>query len=357
MAKETKKAQAHEAGEPVFIIKPVRKNWGLDYLHISLIVLVLVLIALAFSLSDFKSPPVRVNTTNGTTTCSASLNATCLGAKHTGAEALSAAETVIASYAEMNSTLSLLPYYSLVNRSAVSYLPAAKEWLVVVPYVDPFTNQTFNLSITLNDKNLTLVNSFNQMINPIMRTNNSVVAPGTVMLYGRSVCAYKKPFPVYLVVDPYAPGALNSMKLSINLSKTYRGTANFSYVFIFTGNAAQLYGTYGTVETQYLGRYTMCASEQAQFPAYISNLSTAFYGNPLSNYTLSEIVDTSRLNLTQFNSCLDNSTTILQNQATLAKLYGVVTTPEFIVNCRYASIPQTVTEALAYANSTIGSAG
>jgi hypothetical protein len=357
MAKEAKnagKANTQKAGEPVFIIRPVRKNWGLDYLHISLIVLALILIALAFSLSNFKAGPEQLNTTNSIG-CGSQLNATCSTAKHTQAEALSAAESIIASYADMNSTLSLLPYYSLVNRSTVSYMPSASEWLVVVPYIDPFTNETFNLAITLNDSNLTLVNSFNQLIKPIAFTNNSVVAPGTVMLYGKSLCSYTKPFPVYLMVDPYAPGAMSSIRLAMNVSNAYRGTANFSYIFIFTGNAAQLYRTYGTAETQEIGRYTLCASEQKGFPAYIANLSNTFFGSPLSNYTLSGVAGSSRLNMTQFNSCLYNSTSTLQNQATLARLYGVSTTPEFIVNCRYSSIPQTLTEALAYANRTIKS--
>ena len=50
MAKNVKKTEK----EPVFIIRPAMKNYGLDYLHISLIVLVIILVGLALALSFFK---------------------------------------------------------------------------------------------------------------------------------------------------------------------------------------------------------------------------------------------------------------------------------------------------------------
>jgi hypothetical protein len=53
--------------EPVFIVKPALKNFGLDYLHIILIALVIILIALAFALSTFKQGTIITNCQNSTT--------------------------------------------------------------------------------------------------------------------------------------------------------------------------------------------------------------------------------------------------------------------------------------------------
>src|SRR5271168_1470309 len=131
--------------EPVFIVKPAFKNFGLDYLHIILIALVIVLVVLAFALSTFKQGVVVTNCQYGN-----NVSGSCNTTMHNSSQALGAAERDLASYSKINTSLSLIPYYSLVNRSEVSYLPQSKKWLVIVPYIDPLANNTiFNISLLL----------------------------------------------------------------------------------------------------------------------------------------------------------------------------------------------------------------
>jgi len=334
--RERKPAKA----EPVYILKPAFKRGGLDYLHISLIAFVIILIALAYALSTFKTALV----------CSyGALNSTCITPEHNSTQALDAAERILASYSAINTSLSLLPYYALVNRSNVEYLSNTSEWLIVIPYINPFTNETLNFSMLIRDSNLSLVLPFQQTIAPLAYTNNKVIAPGTISLYGRAGCSSSTPIPTYSITDPYAPGALQSILKATNTSKKYAGSVNMTYYFIFTGNAAQLYYTYGINETQLIGAYLKCATNQGKLGAFASNLSTAFHGYPLSNSILSQVAAGSYLNASSLSTCLKTVYTSLEYQARLAAFYNITQTPTFIVNCRYQTLPQTLDEAINYA--------
>jgi len=339
-------SKMQKSKEPVFIVKPVMKNYGLDYLHITLLVLVVILIAVAFALSTFKQSIVITGCSNS------SINSTCntTTATHTSAQALAAAERYLAAYTYVNTTLSLVPYYSLVNQSNVSYLAGSKEWIVVVPYIDTLANnQRYDLSLLLYDSNLSLASSFIQTIKPAASTNNSVVAFGTVNIYNEAECNTTTPIPVYVITDPYAPGALGSLQTVINASKPFSNSISLRYYFIFSGYTSQYYSSFGVNQTQLLGQYMLCASGQpARFNDFISNLSIAFYGRPLENQTLYDVVLGSGLNRTDFATCMQNSTKVLNIQAKFAKLYNVVSTPEVIVNCRYATLPETMRYAINY---------
>jgi protein-disulfide isomerase len=74
-------------------------------------------------------------------------------------------------------------------------------------------------------------------------------------------------------------------------------------------------------------------------------------GTPINNSTLYDVALGSSLNISSFNACMANSVASLNDQAQLAKLYRVVTTPELIVNCKYATIPQTLSMAINYSLS------
>ena len=74
---------------------------------------------------------------------------------------------------------------------------------------------------------------------------------------------------------------------------------------------------------------------------FLANLSIIYQGSPVSNITLDQVEIGSNMNVSRFNKCLANATDTLNNQASLARLYGVASTPEFIVDCKYAAIPQT----------------
>lgn len=333
--------------EPVFIIRPAVQRLGLDYLHISLIVLVAILIALAFALSVFKPGAVLRDCQYGI------VNGTCTVPSYNSSEALASAERILASYALINTSLSLLPYYSLVNQSRVSYLQGQGGWLVVIPYINPLAdNEVSNLTMMLYS-NLSLESASLETIKPIAHTNDSVAGLGVVSIYGKAICTTSKPVPVYLITDPYAPGAIRGMYTALNASKRFEGSINMSYYFIFGGYSSALYKGYGVERTQDLGRYLSCASrQQGRLGPFLANLSIIFSGFPISNYTLDQVEAGSGMNTSRFNACLANTTSSLDNQAKLAGLYNVVTVPEFITDCKYASIPQTIGYAINY---TLGS--
>jgi hypothetical protein len=334
---------------PVFLIRPVSKNLGLDYLHIALIALVIVVAALAFSLSSFKGTTVvsSLNCTYG------AKNSSCVNPVHTSAQALTAAEHVIASYAVINSSLSLLPYFSMVNRSTVSFMAGSHEWLVVTPVVDPITNETLNISMLLFDSNLTLAIPFQETVRPLVHTNNTSVAFGTVSLSGKVPCKDSNPIPVYLFVDPYSVGALDSLNSGIRTASADRNL-NLTYEFIFSTPSAKLYNSYGVADTQLMGKYLFCASQQRGFSAFVSNLSSTFGGTPPANYSLINTAVTAGLNVTALNGCLLSSTSKLQYQSDLASFYNITLTPQYVINCKYSALPQTLGSAINYSEANLG---
>jgi hypothetical protein len=143
------------------------------------------------------------------------------------------------------------------------------------------------------------------------------------------------------------------MYVALNASKKYNGSINMSYFFIFSGYSARFYDGYGIEKTQDMGSYLSCASRQpGRLGAFLSNLSIIYTGAPISNLTLNQVVVGSGMNFSKFGACLVNSTYSLDNQAKLAGFYNVTTVPEFITDCKYASIPQTLDYAINY---TLGS--
>ncbi|MCL4389439.1 hypothetical protein M1397_02405 [Candidatus Marsarchaeota archaeon] len=347
------KRQSEKSGnkEPVFIVKSALKHGGLDYLHISLIALVIILIALAFSLAYFKPAEIIKNCQYGI------MNGTCISPQYNSSQVLAAAGKVLANYANVNSSLALLPYYSEPNNANVSYLPATGQWLVDIPYIDPFAqNKTFYVSMMFSGKNLSLIKSYLQSINPGQSGNNTVVSLGTVQIGGRVFCQDTEPFPVYMITDPYAPGAFAGIAKADNLSKEYPGKLNVSYDFIFTNYSSSFYSGYGVQQTQLLGEYLYCAANQRMITPYSANITKIFDGRPLSNVTLYETAIGSGLNATMLNACMANSTSTLDYQAKLAGFYGIVQTPQLVVNCRYSSIPETVGYAINYTISKLNNA-
>lgn len=350
MAKQKNgKSSGISSKEPVFIVKPALKNYGLDYLHISLIALVIILVGVAFALSTFKQGVIVTNCQYG------NVNGTCTTTIHNSTQVMSAAQKDLASFSNINTSLSLIPYFALINKSQVSYLVQSKQWLVEVPYIDPLAKNTiFNISLLLYDSNLSLANSFLQTLSPAVKTNNSVVSLGTVSIYGESACKTSTPIPIYVVTDPYAPGVLNALNTSIAVAKEYGSKINVSYFFIFGGYSIQYYNGFGVEHTQQLGRYLECASEQpGNFQNFISNLSIAYTGKPLENQTLYQIELGSNMNSSQFGNCMNNVTRTLNIQAQFANLYHIVSTPAIIVNCKYSTIPQSMNYAINYSLNSL----
>ena len=330
--------------EPVMIVRPAIKSLGLDYLHVSLIVLVIILIGLAFALSTFKGVTLQSGCSYGTAS-----NGICVTPQHTSSQAIGAAEQVIASYELTNSSLSLLPYYSEPNLANVSYLNNQSEWLVVVPYIYPGNvSQTFYLSMLFYDSNLSLVRPFLQIPKSPYSTQNKALAYGVLGIAGKTACKTVAPITVYSFIDPYAPGAINGLYSAINASNKFRDKINMSYEIIFSSYAANLYKGYGVNRTQQNGLDLWCATRQPRFSAYLANYSLLFTGVPLDNGTLNQIAIGSGLNMTEFTSCLTTAPQKLDAQGIFASYYNIQTTPLYVVNCQYQTIPQTLNNAIQY---------
>ena len=347
----TKKAITGPKGEPVFIVKRASRMGGLDYLHITLIALVILLVVVAFALSVFKQGVVLENCqygiVNNTCAPSPSQNATAQ------ANVIAAAGRVLAGYQNFSSALSILPYYSLMNKSHAYYMQANGTWLVTIPYLDPFENNTeYNISILLY-KNLSLDNIFLSTAKPAILSNYSTVSFGTVDLTNKYLCNYSTPIPVYLITDPYAPGTIAAIKRAMNTSSQYSGKINMNYYFIFSDYSINLYKQYGVAATQRLGDYLVCASHQPQFGQFIDDLSTVDTSIPQSSSVLYSVVQASGINTTSFDNCLASVSEPLDAQSQFASLYNINVLPTFIVNCKYQTLPQTLDSAINYTLSTI----
>ncbi|MEM0149466.1 MAG: hypothetical protein QXW10_01050 [Candidatus Micrarchaeaceae archaeon] len=347
----SKKVRGSAKSGPVFIVKSASRMGGLDYLHITLIALVILLVIVAFALSIFKQGVVLENCPYGI------VNDTCAHAPSSNsiaeANVIKAVGSIIAGYQNSSSSLSILPYYSLINESKVYYIQANGTWLVTVPYLDPFENGTeYNISMVLY-KNLTLDNIFLSTARPVISSNYSTVAFGTVDLTNKYMCNYSTPIPVYLITDPYAPGAISAIDRAINISAQYAGKVDMNYYFVFSDYSINMYKQYGVSATQRLGDYLVCASHQPEFKQFMGDLSSIDTSIPQSSSVLYSIVQASGMNTTSFDGCLANVSEPLDAQAQFAALYKLNVLPSFIVNCKYQTLPQTLDSAINYTLSKV----
>lgn len=338
-SKKTKDARLG-GKEPVFIIKPVAKGYGLDYLHMTLGVLVVILIAFAFVLASSKPAVVSGCASNSTS---------CNLPQHNQSQVLSAANHDLVSYASINTSLSLLPYYSLVNRSTASYVPSGKYWIVNIPYVTPFNRSIiYNFSMIITDSNLSVKNAFINTIPPHSISGKSVAGLGAISIDNTAACNVTKPIPVYLITDPYAPGAFAAINTLINASSSYGNSIDARYFMVYSDYAISKYNGFGAAQTQLLGNYMYCASKQRNFSEFMSNLGIAYNGQPLDNVSLQGVAKGSSLDIGTLTACLQNSSTAINYQAALASNYNITATPQLIVNCKYLTIPQTLDYAINY---------
>ncbi len=330
---------------PVFLVRPASKAGGLDYLHITLIILVVILIGLAVALTRFSSVKL-VNCQYGI------VNGTCANEVSNSTQAIMAARRIMASYSTVNTSLSLLPFYTLPNSYTATYLPQNGGWLVYTPYQDPYTGANIIMYLVLNN-NLTLNTSVMQTLSPIKETDNYVVAPGVVSLSGKSDATTSTPIPVNLILDVYAKGSISAIQSAINASLKYKGEVNVSYDFIFTNASVSKYAEYGKGNTQILASYIFCASSRPEFSNFILNLSKVFSGNPIDIPELNAVSNGTGINYTYMQSCLSNSSKPLYYQSLFAQLYNVTSTPEFIVNGKYQTISTKLDQAINYSLSNL----
>lgn len=338
--------------ETKIVVKPIGALGGLDSIHLALMVLVAILIVLLLMVTYSK--PIGINATSNLTCSYGAYNGSCVGPVHNISSVKRAVGQILASYAGVNASLSILPYFSYMQNANVTYVPTSKQWLATVPAKDPTTNNAFDVSFLLYDSNLTLARPYIQTATVSKYVKDYVVSQGVVRLNGKSVCLQSSPVQVYWFIDPYAFGSISTLNYLSSLKQNFASKVNAS-VDIVSGSAslAVVQQTGNVSATQALGKYIVCASKQSNFTSFVSTLQSVYANGYVPPSLLSTIVNQSKLDKGQMASCLANITSTLNAQALLAQYYNVTSTPSVITNCVYQSIPQTAKSAVCYAtNST-----
>jgi hypothetical protein len=348
--------------EPSIIIKPIGKLGGLDGLHVTFVIVIALLLALLLVVSYLK--PVIINPGNSTATttvqpvsgCASGyeLNGTCASTPiHTAAQVENQTEKVLASYATVNGSLSILPYFSNVSSASAVYLPQSGEWYVSLKARNPESGAPFLVSFLVSDADLSKVTPSMQMAIPSAISKNRVVSLGTVQLAGKYACNPQSPMSVYWFMDPYATGSIASLANATSLESRLGSKANLT-VKIFNGPSTQaMSAAFGAGNALTLGRYVFCASQQPNFKNFAADLESLYTGSYVQPSTLAGIANVSGLDHATLDTCLETAPQIINNQAVLASYYNITQTPSVVVDCEYGSLPQTAAESVCYANSTL----
>ena len=129
------------------VIKPIGIFGGIDNIHIALGILVVILVMILLALSYSKPQVLVTNFTNQSSL-------------HNASEAIRAASQFLASYAYVNTSISLVPYFTMANNATASYIPTQKEWLVTMQSQNPITKAIFNITLLVSDYNLSSITPF-----------------------------------------------------------------------------------------------------------------------------------------------------------------------------------------------------
>ncbi len=325
--------------EPSIIIRPIGRLGGLDSLHVTLLVVIALLFLIVLVVSYLKPVPIA--------------NLTMSNATHNSTQIDAVAERFLASYVNVNGSDSLLPFITNVSTINATYVASLKSWYVSMSAKDFGSKSAFELGLMINDLNTSQVTPLIEAAKPSQISENYVAADGVVRLNGKVACLQQAPVQVYWFIDPYAVGSVASLLNATTLQQKFGTKLNLS-VRVITGSATEEIGSSaGLSNAQLLGAYTLCASQQSNFDAYVSNLNSLYSGSYMPGSVLANIANFSKLNQTQLGQCLADSPDLLYHDGLLASYYNVTQTPAAVVDCQYLAIPQTASDALCYANSTL----
>ena len=338
--------------EPSVVIKPIGRFGGPDAIHVAMGVLILILIALLLVVASTKPAILLTNNSSSLNCTYGARSGACVQPMHIQAEVKTAAERFIASYSNVNTPLSLLPYITNVSAMTLSYSQQAWKWYVTVPGKNPATNTTFKFTMIINDSNLA-VTPLIQTITPSILSNDTVVSQGVIKEAGKSECTVTNPLQVYWFMDPYSTGSVASLSKLISLQKQYPSKISGQLEILFTQSSQGIAATNGVNNTLALGSYLFCASQQPNFPNFASSVNATYTGSFISPSQLAVMAGSSSLNSSELASCLSSAPTTINRQALLAKYYNISSSPSVITDCQYLSIPQTEGAAITYANSSI----
>lgn len=336
--------------EPSILVKPVSKFGGLDNIHMALIALVVILILLIVALSHNATITVVNSTCQNCTATNSTLGMPI----HTQAQVSMQAQRILASYASLNNSLALLPYFSNVNGANISYIKSTKQWYVTVPYQGPTNGKTYLFGIMINDSNLSKFNTFVQDINPTSVSQNYVVSQGVVKLHGQTGCTSADgAVPVYWFMDPYAPGAIRSLHNATMLEQKFGNKVNVSIKILTTQYSVAIAQGYGLNNTLELGKYLLCASTQDNFTGFVNAVNATYQNTYVPAYILDELAGQSGMNTTALSSCVDNSQAAINSQFTQAHYYNITSSSAVLTSCQYLSIPQTAQSAVCYSDPSM----
>ncbi len=314
----------------------------------------MIALLLALLLVVSYSKPILIGNSTTASNCTYGyLNGSCAVPLHSAAQVGSVVERLLASYATVNGTLSLLPYFSNVSSMSETYLPGSGDWYVSLKARNPVSNQAFLVSFLISDSNLSRATPTIQVAMPSSVSSNYVAAAGTVKLANKYACSTQSPMSVYWFLDPYAPGSIRSLVNATSIEGRLGGRVNLTVKIVNGPDTQSMSSAFGSNNALVLGRYVFCAAQQANFRSFASNLNALYSGSYVQPSTLAGLANVSRLNYSALNSCLGSAAQVINNQALLASYYSVTQTPSVVVDCEYQALPQTAAEALCYANSTL----
>ena len=126
-----KEKNAAHIKEPGLLVRPLGRFGGLDGIHITLIIVIALLFVL-LAVVSYARPVVITNSTSLANCTYGIFNGSCARPMHNTTQIKGLTGRILASYASVNSSLSLLPFISNVSSTNVTYLPASGEWYVSV---------------------------------------------------------------------------------------------------------------------------------------------------------------------------------------------------------------------------------
>ncbi len=345
------KREGKKIKEARIIIRPIGRLGGLDGIHLSLIILIAILMALLLVVSYPGSLPQQNATLRNCTY--GTYNGTCILPKQSPADVRLAAERFLASYADVNTSLSLLPFVADVKNMSLAYLPQAAQWYATLPLINPAYNSTIYFAMLISDKDTSSIVPLLQTMGPGSLSNDYTVSRGVVKLAEKSACQTASPLHIDWFIDPYAPGAVKSLLDAVAEEKSMGSSINLTIEILFTQSSQVISKAYGLNDTLALGEYLFCASQQSQFGTFVGKLNSIYANAYISPQIASELANASSLNRSALQSCLGSAGTLINRQAVLAKYYNITSTPSVVTNCEYLSIPQTESYAICYSNSTL----
>lgn len=341
--------------EPSVVIKPLGSMGGLDNIHLALVVLVVILIALLIAVAYTKPVPVPIftNATSNLTCSYGAESGNCITPMNSQAAIKQDAESFLASYNNVNSSLSILPYISNVSRMNLSYSVLTHDWYVTFPFQSPSSNTTTQFGMVINDRNTSQITPLIQLAKPTTLTTDYVVSTGVVQIAGQSTCSVQSPLQIYWFVDPYAPGGISSLVNMTNLQSQFGTKVSTSVKILYTQYSENIGSVYGLNNSLALGSYLFCASNQTGFGSFLERVSQTYNGGYMPSSVLAGLANSSGISSSEMSGCLSSAGTFINRQALLAKYYNITSNPAVVTDCRYLSIPQTELDAIRYANSSI----